>query len=347
MAVEFKDYYQILGVSRTANEDEIRKAFRKLARQYHPDVARNKTNAEEKFKEVNEAYEVLSDPDKRKKYDTLGADWKRGAEFRPPSGGNQHRTWRSSGAEGGADGFEFHFGGTGFSDFFEQVFGSRGNRSAGFDPKAFQDENDFSQRGRDVEADLLVTLEEAFRGSIRSISFRRTVACEKCGGTGHVRQQTCSVCAGAGHVSKTETHKVKVPPGVREGQRLRLAGRGEAGAGEGPAGDLFLRVRLAKHPDFRVEENDLHYELELAPWEAVLGTKVPVPTLEGRVDIKIPPGTQNSQRLRVRGKGLLIGGNGRGDLFVVVRVQVPDKIGERERNLWEQLARESNFHPRS
>ncbi|HKS38366.1 MAG TPA: J domain-containing protein [Verrucomicrobiae bacterium] len=342
MAVEFKDYYKTLGVERNAGDDEIRKAFRKLARQYHPDVAKDKKVAEEKFKEINEAYEVLSDPEKRKKYDALGADWKHGAGFRPPPG------WDPRGRRPGSraqpfDDSEFHFGGTGFSDFFEQFFGSMGgNRGrAGFRG----DVGEFSQRGQDVEADILVTLEEAFHGSIRPVSLRRDVACERCQGSGERNGRPCPTCAGAGSVPKVENYQVKIPPGVREGQRLRLAGRGQGGAGGGPAGDLYLRVRLAKHPDFRVEGSDLYYDLELAPWEAVLGTQVSVPTLAGAVNIKIPPGSRTGQRMRIRSQGLPQGG-GRGDLYVVLTIEVPDKISERERALWEQLARESSFNPR-
>jgi len=324
MAVQYKDYYETLGVSRSASEADIKKAFRKLAREHHPDVAKDKRKAEEKFKEINEAYEVLGDPAKRKKYDELGADWKSGAEFRPPPGWESFAGGRGfRGASPGGQEFEFHFGGTGFSDFFEQLFGSRGRGGAGargFGHRAGFEEEDFAERGRDIEGDILVTLEEAMSGSVRSVSVR--------------------------HDSRTETYQVKIPAGVTEGQRLRLAGRGEAGSGGGAAGDLYLCVRLAKHPDFEVEDHNLIYEAELAPWEAVLGTSISVPTLAGRVNIKIPPGTQNGQKLRVRGRGLPRRGGGQGDLIVVTRIEVPGSISESERKLWEQLARESRFNPR-
>jgi DnaJ-class molecular chaperone len=197
-----------------------------------------------------------------------------------------------------------------------------------------------------VEADIMVTLEEALQGSIRPVSLRRNVACERCNGTGEVKDRTCAQCGGSGQVSKLENYQVKIPAGVREGQQLRLAGRGEAGFGRGPAGDLFLRVRLAKHPDYSVEGDDLYFDLDLAPWEAVLGTQVSVPTLGGQVNIKIPAGAQNGQKLRVRGQGLPRSGGGRGDLFVIVRVQVPASVSESERTHWERLARESRFNPR-
>jgi curved DNA-binding protein len=350
MPVQYKDYYQILGVPRTASETDIKKAFRKLAREYHPDVAKNKKQAEEKFKEINEAYDVLSDPVKRKRYDELGANWSAGAEFRPPPGWESFTRGRASGGPGArGEEFEFHFGGTGFSDFFEQLFGSAGRRgSAGFGRSGgFTEEGDFAaERGQDIEGDIMVTLEEAMRGSVRSVSVRHGVPCQKCGGTGQRGRQPCNVCGGTGQVAKAETYQVKIPAGVTEGQRLRIAGRGEAGIGGGAAGDLYLRVRLARHPDFEVEDHNLIYEAELAPWEAVLGASISVPTLNGRVNIKIPPGTQNGQKLRVRERGLPQRGGGSGDLIVVTTVEVPQRINESERKLWEQLAQESRFNPR-
>jgi curved DNA-binding protein len=327
MSVQYKDYYEILSVPRTASNEEIKKSFRKLAREYHPDVAKDKKKAEEKFKEINEAYEVLSDPAKRVKYDELGANWKSGADFRPPpgwegfTGGQPFR-----GGRAGSQEFEFQFGGTGFSDFFEQLFGSRGRGGAGGfgRPAGFAGE-EFAGRGRDIEGDILVTLEEAMRGALRTVN---------------VRHQ-------AGRAVKTETHQVKIPPGVIEGQKLRVAGRGEAGRGGGAAGDLYLRVQLAKHPDFEVEDHNLIYEAELAPWEVILGTNLSVPALDGRVNIKIPPGTQNGQKLRVRGRGLPSRNGARGDLIIVARIVVPNRVSEAERKLWEQLARESGFKPRA
>ncbi len=347
MAVQFKDYYETLGVSRSASDAEIKKAFRKLARQYHPDVAKDKKKAEEKFKEINEAYEVLGDPTKRKRYDELGANWKAGAEFRPPPGWESFtggRTYQRSGP-GGAD-FEFELGGTGFSDFFEQLFGQAARGRSGFGRATGFAEDDAAERGRDVEGDIMVTLEEAMRGSLRSVNVRAAGECEHCDGTGQRGRQICNVCNGSGRVSKNRTYQVKIPAGVTEGQRLRLAGRGEAGTSGGAAGDLFLRVRLAKHPDFNVEDHNLIYEAELAPWEAVLGASISVPTLGERVQIKIPPGTQSGQKLRVRGRGLPQHDGGHGDLIVVTRIEVPSRVTEAERKLWEQLSRESRFNPR-
>jgi curved DNA-binding protein len=342
MAVEYKDYYQVLGVERGASDDDIRKAFRKLARKYHPDVAKDKRSAEEKFKEINEAYEVLGDPPKRKKYDELGPNWRDNAQFRQHPGasggprGSRH---------GGPAGFDFQFDGTGFSDFFEQFFGSRAG-TAGPRPTDFSDATDYSERGEDFEADLMVTLEEAFHGATRPISLRRSAPCTTCHGTGHLNHGPCPACHGKGEVSQLDTYQVKIPPGVRQGQRLRLPGRGHAGIGRGAAGDLYLRVRLAPHPDLRVEGNDLYQELELAPWEAVLGAAVSVPTLTGPVQIKIPPGSQRGHRLRLRAHGLPLKTGGRGDLFVVLQIQTPAQLSDAERSLWQELANKSRFNPR-
>jgi curved DNA-binding protein len=329
MAVEFKDYYQTLGVSKNAGEEEIRKAFRKLARKYHPDVARNKTEAEEKFKEINEAYEVLSDPAKRKKYDTLGANWNRPGGFQPPPG------WRGGGFReaGPNEEFEFRFGGTGFSDFFEQFFGGRGAFGRGF---GFEEEprragpgsrqRQFARRGNDIEGDILVSLDEVLHGSIRTVSFQQ--ADRRTGKT------------------ETRTFRVKIPQGVQEGQLIRVAGKGEAGAGGGGPGDLYLRVRLAKHPDFRTRGMDLLYDLELAPWEAVLGATARVPSLEGPLSLRIPPGSSNGQQLRVRGRGLVSRTGERGDLYAVISIVVPSRVSPAERELWEQLAKTTEFKPR-
>jgi curved DNA-binding protein len=308
MSVEFKDYYAVLGVPRDASEDAIKKAFRKLAREHHPDVARDKKAAEEKFKEINEAYEVLGDPEKRKRYDELGSSW------RQDPGAFQQKARRRRRPK--ADDFEFHFGGsTGFSDFFEQFFG-RANQGfsaedfAGIDPFGMGGNGmgHSAARGRDVQGDLLVTLDEVMNGS------QRTVSLEK------VNSRTGE--------RRTQTLRIRVPAGVREGQTIRVHGQGE----EGPGG---------------AQGSDLIHELHVAPWDAVLGATVSVPTLSGRVNLRIPPGSAQSQRLRVRGQGLpKEGGKVRGDLYVVLKVQVPQQIGDQERRLWEELRRISRFNPR-
>jgi curved DNA-binding protein len=324
MPVEFKDYYAILGVPRDASAEDIKKAFRKLARQYHPDKARDKKAGEEKFKEINEAYEVLGDPQNRKKYDQLGTRWKEGAGFEPPPG--QQGRARSGPAD--SQHYEFRFGGsTGFSDFFEQFFG----RGGGFGGEEFGAEQ-FRQdrgalRGNDIEGDILVTLNEVMNGSARMISLQRTDPRTSQG--------------------KTETIRVRIPPGVHDGQSIRVRGKGGESVDGGEPGDLFLRVRLASHPDFRAQGTDLSYDLDLAPWEAVLGTTVTVPTLGGRVKVHVPPGTNNGQKLRVRGQGLPKGQSGeRGDLYVSVNIQLPQKLSDEERDLWDKLSRVSRFNPR-
>jgi curved DNA-binding protein len=303
--VQFKDYYETLGVSKTASEAEIKKAFRKLARQYHPDVVkeREKKAAEAKFKEINEAYEVLSDPEKRKKYDTLGADWERGgAQQAPPN-------WQDFAQQGaGRPGAEFHFGGTGFSDFFETFFGGRGRGGSPFSEFETTDEaGHFGSpaRGHDVEADIMVTLDEAINGSKRQVSLRRPES------------------------EKLETYNVRIPAGVHQGER---AGRG------GKAGDLYLRVRFAQHPDFRVEGHDLVHDHELKPWVAVLGGELRVPTLEGSARLKIPPGTQNGQRFRLKQRGLHQPAGGRGDLYVIIGIDIPESVTPDQQKLWQKLA---------
>jgi curved DNA-binding protein len=323
MPVQFKDYYETLGVTRTASPDEIKKAFRRLARIHHPDVAKNKAAGEAKFKEINEAYEVLSDPEKRQKYDQLGANWEHGQEFRPPG---QETYRRSAHFPEGASPFEFT--GTGFSDFFEAFFaGSRDHPGSFRRTSVHADDATLAARGHDAEADILVTLEEALRGATRQITVRRQDE--------------------NGENERTDTYQVKIPPGVREGKRIRLAGQGGPGRAGGPAGDLYLRVRLAKHPDFSVEGSDLHYDVSLAPWEAVLGKQIKIPTLDGSANLNIKPGTQSGAVLRLRGLGLPKDDAKRGDLYATVSIEIPPSITDEEKKLWEQLAARSAFDPRS
>lgn len=324
MPVEFKDYYATLGVARNATDDDIKKAFRSLARRHHPDVDKDKKTAEEKFKAINEANEVLSDPVKRKKYDELGAHWQEDGRAESPPG------WEARGAgpaHGGQEP-EFHFTGTGFSDFFEQFFGA-GRRygfefgSRGFDAESRAEE----RRGADVEGEILVTLAEVMHGTMRGISLRT------------VDPRT----------GRAETHsfQVRIPSGAMEGRRIRVPGKGEPGVGGAPAGDLYLRVRHAAHPDFRVRGADLYHDVDLAPWEAVLGTTVVAPSFEGPIKVRVPPATNPGAQLRVRGHGLPKGRDGeRGDLFVVTNIQVPPQLTGKERSLWEELGRTSQFNPR-
>lgn len=309
--MQFRDYYKTLGVSKTASADEIKKAFRKLARQHHPDLAKDKKAAEEKFKEINEAYEVLGDPEKRKKYDELGPDWQQpGGGFRPPPGWQQAGGGFGGGGGGGFEG-DFQFGGTGFSDFFEQFFGrsARGGR-----PGSAFGGAEAPLRGQDAEADIMVTLEQALHGASRQISFTR------------------------GRSGKVETYTVKIPKGVREGQRIRLAGVGGEGRGGGGAGDLFLRVRFERHPEFTVEGSDVIHEVELAASKAVLGCEVAIPTLDGRAKLKIPQGTQNGRKFRIPNKGMPERGGTRGDFYAVIDVQLPTSLNAEQRTAWEAVA---------
>lgn len=324
MSVKFRDYYEVLGVPRSASEKEIKDAYRKLARKCHPDLhpAAKKKEMEEKFKEANEAHEVLRDPKKRAKYDQLGAHWKEGMEFRPPPGG-------------GPTAEEFHFegfeGSGGFSDFFESLFGTGGRRSGRATPHR--------TRGSDVESEMALTLEEAAQGTKRRVRLQGEALCPVCRGRGIDGRQVCRRCGGIGRIAEEKGLTVTIPPGVREGDRIRLAGQGGPGEEGGPAGDLFIRVKFQPHPRFTVSDGDLQMEIEVAPWEAVLGAETPVSTLEGEVQWKIPPGSRGGQQFRLRGKGLPSRGGGKGDLYVRLRINVPERLTPEERPLYAELAR--------
>lgn len=337
MSMEFKDYYQVLGVPKNASADEIKQAFRKLARKYHPDVAKDKKSAENKFKEINEAYEVLGDPKNRAKYDQLGAQWQRGTEFRPPPGWQRAGGRRAARGSGTGDGFEFRFEGTGLSDFFERFFGGETRRRHGFSsfdaesPWGSEDEGAWEgggpgQRGQDVQGDIVITLAEGLHGGTREIQVQRTDA-----RTGQV---------------ETQRYQVRIPAGIREGQSIRLRGQGDGRTAGGGAGDLYLRLRYAQDPDFRARGSDLVTTLVLAPWEAVLGGTMRLRTLDGTLSLKVPPRTQQGQQLRVRGKGLPTGSDTRGDLYVAIAIQVPTEVTAEERRLWRELANASSFRPR-
>ena len=319
VAVHYKDYYEILGVPRSASDEEIKKAFRRLAREHHPDVAREKRGSEERFKEINEAYEVLGNPEHRKKYDALGADFRSGTEFRPPPGFGRQRPPRRGGVPNPE---EFEFRGAGFSDFFESLFGAQGRAGGGFGGfgGGMGDPDVEGRRGADVEGEILVALDEVLHGSVRTITMQ-------------------GVNSNTGQHERTVL-QVRIPAGVREGQLIRVAGKGESGKRRTP-GDLYLRVRLAKHPDFEVKGADLVTELTLAPWEAVLGATVAVPTLDGRVHVRVPPGSRNRQQLRVRSRGLPGSAGERGDLYVNLTIDVPSTVGEEEREFWERLVAKS------
>jgi len=313
MAVKFRDYYDVLGLARTATDDEIKKAYRTLARKYHPDVNPGDKTAEEKFKELNEAYAVLSDPEKRKRYDQLGANWKTGSDFTPPPGWEYaHENYEDLGDIFGAAGAGR--GATGFSDFFESLFGGRRGTRAGPGPG-------FAMRGADIEAEIVLTLEEAHRGVTRSITLQSPTG--------------------------PKTLDVTIPAGVREGSVIRLAGQGMPGTGNAPAGDLLLHVRLRPHPLFTVVgESDIQIELPVAPWEAALGARVTVPTLDGSVEMTIPAGSQGGQQLRLRDQGLRQRQGGRGAEYVRLRIVNPPRLTESEKELYEKMAKASRFNAR-
>jgi curved DNA-binding protein len=302
MPVETRDHYESLGVPRGASSDEIRRAYRKLAREYHPDVNKD-PDAADRFKQISEAYDVLRDPEKREQYDRGGRGPARGRRPGP------------DGAPGGFDGFEdFRVdfgngaGAGGFSDIFEGLFGE-GSRRGGFGA---------SRRGADLEAELELSLEEALAGGRRWV-----------------------------RLGEGGSYEVSVPPGVRDGQRIRLAGEGGPGAGGGPVGDLFLRVRIRPHPRFRLEGDDLYTDLPVSPWEAALGAAVAVETLDGRAQVKVPAGSSCGRRLRLRGEGWPRAGGARGDLYAEVRILVPKKLSRAERKAFEQLGKASEFDPRA
>jgi len=308
MSLEYKDYYKILGVTKGATQEEITKAYKKLARKHHPDLNQGDKKSEERFKELNEAHEVLKDPEKRKMYDQLGPNWQHGQNFQRPPGFENIRFGGS-----GAD-----FASSGFSDFFETLFGRGGGFSGascggmgGGSPfgRAF---NQQPRKGRDVEATLSLTLEEAFHGGKKVL--------------------TLSGIPGVGPRSL----EVAIPEGVKNGGKIRLSGQGDPGSNGAPAGDLYLKVTLHTHPHFHLDDADIIYDLHLAPWDAALGVTTTVPTLSGMVEIKIAPGTGSGKKLRLRGKGLG-SGKSKGDQFVRIAVDAPEPTVPEIKKLWEQL----------
>ena len=313
--MEYKDYYDIMGVKKDATQDEIKRAYRKLARKYHPDVSKE-ADAEAKFKEVGEAYEVLKDPEKRTAYDQLGSQWQAGQEFHPPPG------WDA--------GFEFSGGGAGgpdlggFSDFFESLYG-RGFHQAG---QPGRSSRGFQMRGDDHHARVMVELEDSYNGATRSITLQVSALDD----SGRV-------------VTPPRTLKVRIPKGIRRGQQIRLAGQGGAGHGGGEAGDLYLEVDFNPRSHYRVEGADVYLDLPLAPWEAALGATVKVPTPAGVVDLKIPAGSQAGKKLRLKGRG--IPAREPGDLYVVLQIALPKAENEEQRRVYQAMKQQFAFNPRA
>lgn len=329
MPVQFQDYYDVLGVPRTASQGDIKKAYRKLARKYHPDVAKE-AGTEDKFKQLVEAYEVLKSPETRKKYDALGANWRTGQEFTPPPGWENAR-FHSGGSGARAPGFGFGDQQGGFSDFFETLFGDGLGGEAAGPQRGRGRPVEWSMRGADHEAEITVPLEDCHRGRHTSISLQ-TAELDQ---SGQIRRGT-------------KSYAVDIPRGVTDGSRIRLTGQGGKGQGGGPPGDLYLRMRVAPHRVFKLKGHDLVTSLPISPWEAALGTRVPVPTLDGDASLTIPPGTQGGQRLRLRGKGLARRKKGEaGDLYAEIQIRIPKHLDDKERTLFEELSKQSEFDPRN
>jgi molecular chaperone DnaJ len=315
-----RNYYDILGVPRNASDKDIRKAYRRLARKHHPDVNPGDKAAEARFKEINAAYEVLSDSGKRRKYDRYGDRWQYADQIEQAQRQSAGR-W-SFGRGGTFDPGDINLGGD-LGDLFEGILRGFGRRSG-------------RQRGRDVQQPVEVTLEEAYHGTSRVLQMEREEPCTTCGGQGQVAGATCHVCRGAGAIARPRRLEVKVPPGVRDGSRVRVAGEGSAGPAG--SGDLYLVVSVRRHERFERRGDDLYTDVEVPLTDAVLGGEVQVPTLTSRVMLKIPPLTQNGRNFRLGGLGMpKLGGSGKGDLFARAKIVIPSELSPEERELFEKL----------
>jgi curved DNA-binding protein len=312
--MEYKDYYEVMGVARDATQEEIKRAYRKLARKYHPDVSKE-PDAEARFKEVGEANEVLKDPEKRAAYDQLGKQWKNGQEFHPPPDWDTGFEFRGGGYTAGDAGMH--------SDFFEELFGR------GFvNPGSTQGRRGFRMRGDDHHAKVLIDLEDSFNGAKRSISLRMPELTED----GHV-------------TTRDRTLNVRIPKGIRPGQQIRLAGQGGPGLGGAEPGDLYLEVEFRDHPLYRVEGGDIYLDVPVAPWEAALGANIKVPTPSGNIDLKIPSNSRQGRKLRLKGRGLA--GKQPGDLYVVLQVTLPPADSDAAKALYKQMEDQLGFNPRA
>lgn len=342
MATTERDYYAVLGVPRTATPDDIKKAFRRLARQYHPDLhgGSKKAEMEKKFKELNEAHETLSDPDKRKKYDRFGHRWQEAEAYEKAreqagagQGGGSGFHWRQESAQGeGQD----------FGDFFENFFGRGGTRTrAGGGPF-----DGFAIQGEDLETSVRLTLREVLTGVSRRVQLSEPVPCATCGGTGRQRGKLCPTCGGTGTRTEVRTIDVKIPAGVQDGTRVRVGGKGAPGHNGGKPGDLYLLVQIEPHAIFQRQGSDILVQLPVYPWEAVVGAEVLVPTLTDPVRVKVPPGSRAGAKLRLKGKGLPTAAGGRGDLFFTLHIVLPPSITDEDRKLYDQLARAPHPDPR-
>ncbi len=315
--MEFKDYYEIMGVPRTATQEEIKRAYRKLARKYHPDVSKE-AEAEQRFKEIGEAYEVLKDPEKRAAYDRLGSQWQSGQDFRPPPDWDMNFEF-SGGGFSGADA-------SSFSDFFEALFG--GQNPFGGAAQGGKRSGGFKSQGRDHHARIQVSLEDAYNGASRAVHL-----------------QVPELDAQGRATTRTRTLNIKLPRGITEGQQIRLGGQGGPGMGGASAGDLYLEVEFQPHPLYRAEGRDIYLTLPITPWEAALGATVDVPTLGGKVDMKIPAGAQSGKKLRLKGRGLP--GKQPGDHYVILQIVTPPADNDTARELYRRMAEKIPFNPRA
>lgn len=315
--MQYKDYYKVLEVPRTATQDEIKRSYKKLARKFHPDVSKEK-NAEQRFKEVGEAYAVLKDPKKRAAYDQLGSNWQEGQGFTPPP------NWKTQFSSDGSDIFGAQGGD--FSDFFETLFGGirggRGDKTSGFYQRST------NVTGSDHHASIEISLEEAVHSTVKTITF-----------------QLPEMDSSGAYINASRTLNVKIPKGIGDGQSIRLAGQGGAGIGNAPHGDLYLDIKYAPHPLFRVEKRDLYITVPITPWEAALGANIEVPTLDKKLTLKIPPNAQSKQKLRLKGQGLP--GKESGDLYVVLEIVTPAATTEEQRNFYRKMATLMPMNPRT
>ncbi|MBM4124151.1 MAG: J domain-containing protein [Nitrospira sp.] len=334
MANSERDYYTVLGVPKTASQDEIKKAYRRLARQYHPDLhtGPRKAEMEKKFKELNSAHEALSDPETRKKYDRYGHRWQEAEAYEKARA--QADAGRGAGAGGTSqEGFDF-------GEVFENLFGQRA--------RGGQAGRAFAVQGEDLETDVRLTLHEVLTGVTRRITLSEPVPCATCGGAGRQRGgRPCSACLGTGGQTETKTIEVRIPAGVQDGTRVRVGGKGQAGQHGGKPGDLYLRVHVESDTVFRRQGSDIHVTLPIWPWEAALGAEVLVPTMTDPVRVKVPPGSKAEGKLRLKAKGLPTASGGHGDLFVTLQIVMPPALSEEDRKLYEQLGRHPHPDPRA
>ncbi|MBL8729251.1 MAG: J domain-containing protein [Planctomycetes bacterium] len=340
--MKFQDYYTTLGVARTASADDIKRAYRKLAKEWHPDrhPPHKRQEVEVKFKAISEANEVLSDPEKRKRYDALGEHWRHGQDFQPPPGGGGTGGYRTVDPEEFARMFGGARGGGGFSDFFAQMFGDMfagAGQAGGRDgqPRGRR----AAARGQDAEAEIELKVGEALLGGKRSFGLHMGLPCEACDGEGHLGPNTCPACGGLGRTQRQKTIELSIPKDARDGQVVRLRGLG--GSGPGGAGDLLLTLRLVPDDVYRLRDDDVEADVVVAPWDLLDGTRVSVQVPGGTAEARIPAGTRPGQRLRLRGQGLARAEGGRGDLLLVVRVGLPETLSERQQQLLRELGKDS------